>query len=114
MTKELTLHEAQKIVDDWINQFEEGYWPPLAQLADLVEEIGELARIINTLENIKKPKPGEKINELEMEMGDVLFSLICLANYYKVDLTKALLKVIKKYDIRDFNRWTPKKHKEKN
>ncbi|MCD6514007.1 MAG: nucleotide pyrophosphohydrolase [Candidatus Asgardarchaeum sp.] len=113
MSRELTLHEAQKIVDDWINQFEEGYWPPLAQLADLVEEIGELARIINTLENIKKPKPGEKINELEMEMGDVLFSLICLANYYKVDLAKALLKVIKKYDTRDFNRWTPKKHKEK-
>ena len=52
--EELTLRQAQKIVDDWINQFEEGCWPPLSMLASLVEEVGELAREINAREKIKK------------------------------------------------------------
>ena len=108
----LTIKEAQKIVDDWINQFEEGYWPPLAQFADLVEEVGELARVISALEKIKVPKPTDEI-DLKEELGDVLFSLICIANYYKVDLEDALKYVIKKYDNRDFHRWTPKNNLKK-
>jgi NTP pyrophosphatase (non-canonical NTP hydrolase) len=54
--EELTIKQAQKIVDEWINQFEEGYWPPLSMLASLVEEVGELAREINTREKNKKEK----------------------------------------------------------
>ena len=51
---ELTVNQAQKMVDQWINQFEEGYWPPLAILANIMEEVGELAKEINSKEKHKK------------------------------------------------------------
>jgi len=103
------LAELQELVDKWINQFEEGYWPPLSQLASIMEEVGEISRIINALEGYKKFKPNEKVEPLEDELGDLLFSLICLANYYKIDLEKAFFKILKKYNERDVNRWTLKK-----
>jgi len=107
--RQLTIKEAQKIVDEWINQFEEGYWPPLSMLASLVEEVGELAREINAKEKIKKKKKTEPENDIGMEIADVLFSLICLANYYGVDLEDKFREVIKKYSIRDKYRWTRKR-----
>ena len=107
--RQLTIKEAQKIVDEWINQFEEGYWPPLSMLASLVEEVGELAREINAKEKIKKKKKTEPENDIGMEIADVLFSLICLANYYGVDLEDKFREVIKKYSTRDKHRWTRKR-----
>ena len=103
-----TIHQAQQIVDDWITQFEEGYWPPLSMLASIVEEIGELAREINHLEEIKKKKSSEPDSDLGMEMADILFSLICLANNYNINLEDNFKKVMLKYDSRDENRWTKK------
>jgi NTP pyrophosphatase (non-canonical NTP hydrolase) len=105
---ELTLKQAQKIVDEWINQFEEGYWSPLSMLASLMEEVGELAREINAREKIKKKKEIEPENDLGLEMADILFSLICLANRYGVDLEGKFKEVIEKYSSRDANRWTRK------
>jgi len=106
--EELTIKQAQKIVDEWINQFEEGYWPPLSMLASLVEEVGELAREINAREKIKKKKETEPESDLGLEMADILFSLICLANHYGIDLEEKFKKVIEKYSGRDTNRWTKK------
>jgi NTP pyrophosphatase (non-canonical NTP hydrolase) len=106
--EELTLKQAQKIVDEWINQFEEGYWPPLSMLASLMEEVGELAREINAREKIKKKKETESESDLGLEMADILFSLICLANRYGVDLERKFKEVIEKYSSRDANRWTRK------
>ena len=106
-----TLKEIQEIVDEWINQFEEGYWHPLSQLARLTEELGELARVVNHLYGEKPKKLSEKKQKLEEEMGDVLFTLICLANSQGVDLEKALDRIIKKIDKRDVNRWTRKKNR---
>jgi NTP pyrophosphatase (non-canonical NTP hydrolase) len=106
--EELTIKQAQKIVDEWINQFEEGYWPPLSMLASLVEEVGELAREINTREKIKKKKETEPEKDIGLEMADVLFSLICLANHYGVDLETKFNEVMEKYSRRDANRWTKK------
>ena len=106
---EISLRETQKIVDDWINQFEEGYWPPLSMLASIVEEVGELAREINNLEKIKKKKSNEPETDIGLEMADVLFSLICLANHYEIDLEEYFRKVMNKYDTRDETRWTLKK-----
>ena len=106
---EIYLRETQKIVDDWINQFEEGYWPPLSMLASIVEEVGELAREINNLEEIKKKKSNEPETDIGLEMADVLFSLICLANHYGIDLEEYFRKVMNKYDTRDETRWTRKK-----
>lgn len=54
--KNSSLKQVQKMVDDWINQFEEGYWPPLSMLASLMEEVGELAREINDREKNQKEK----------------------------------------------------------
>ena len=67
------LRAAQRRVDDWISQFEEGYWPPLANLARLMEEVGELARLVNHRFGTKPKKPGETEQELAEELADVLF-----------------------------------------
>lgn len=107
--KHLEIKEAQKQVDDWILQFEVGYWSPLSQLAALVEEVGETAREINHLESSKKKRSG-KVN-IESELGDVLFALICLANSYGISLEDALKKTISKYDKRDKTRWKLKTKK---
>jgi len=103
----LTFRESQKKVDAWIGQFEEGYWPPLAMFASLVEEVGELGREINSLEGYKR-KRSVTSSSLESELGDVIFSLICVANHFKVDLEDAFLKSLDKYSKRDATRWTPK------
>ena len=106
------INEIAKEVDEWINQFEEGYWPPLSMLASVMEEVGELARQINSLENFKKKKNDfDEIERISEELADLLFSIICISNYYKIDLEKAFHKIIKKYDSRDKNRWTKKKKK---
>jgi NTP pyrophosphatase (non-canonical NTP hydrolase) len=106
--EELTIKQAQKIVDEWINQFEEGYWPPLSMLASLMEEVGELAREINAREKIKKKKETEPESDIGLEMADILFSLICLANHYGVDLESKFKEVMEKYSRRDASRWTKK------
>ncbi len=102
---DLTIPEAQKLVDTWINQFEVGYWPPLSMLAALVEEVGELAKEINSQEGHKPKKVDDGDIDITMEMGDILFALICLANNYGIGLDDALKQVMAKYDVRDSNRW---------
>lgn len=107
-SKTMTLQDAQRKVDDWIGQYEEGYFPPLPMLARLTEEVGELAREINHRYGGKVPKPGEGEREIAEEIGDVLFVLVCLANSLDVDLDDALATVIEKYRARDGERWTRK------
>lgn len=101
----LTLRQAQAEVDAWIGQFKEGYWPPLANLARLVEEVGELARELNHRHGPKRKKPEEADVELELEVGDVLFVLCALANEQGVDLERGLRGALEKYRARDAERW---------
>ena len=108
MCLSLTVKECQKKVDEWIQQFEEGYWPPLAMFASLVEEVGELGREINNIERYKT-KRETSTPELDIEIGDVLFSLICIANYFEIDMENAFLKTLEKYSKRDAKRWTHKR-----
>ena len=75
-------------------------------LASLIEETGELAREINSLEKIKKKKSSERETDVGLELADILFSLICIANYFEIDLEDNFRKVIEKYTIRDEKRWT--------
>jgi NTP pyrophosphatase (non-canonical NTP hydrolase) len=99
-----SLHDLQKVVDDWIIKHG-GYWPPLAMLSAIIEEVGELAKEINHIEGFKpkkKQKDEEKIGE---ELADVLYALICIANYYKIDLIQELKKVITKFSTRDSKRF---------
>ena len=101
----MELKEAQARVDAWIGQFEEGYWPPLANLARLVEEVGELARELNHRYGHKPKKPEEPAQDLALELGDILFVLIALANEQRVDLEDAFGRVLEKYRVRDSGRW---------
>ena len=102
----MDLREAQARVDAWISQFEEGYWPPLANLARLVEEVGELGRELNHRFGNKPKRPDEDDQDLALELADVLFVLITLANSQGIDLSEAFEKVLEKYRVRDSDRWT--------
>lgn len=102
--------ESQKKVDKYMEQFEEGYWEPMALLAALIEEVGEVAREMNHMAGVK-PKRDKDIKdeaELEEEIGDLFFALVCIANKYNIDLGKAIDKTIAKYNERDKDRWKRK------
>jgi NTP pyrophosphatase (non-canonical NTP hydrolase) len=104
----MTLAEAQRAVDEWIGRFEEGYWPPLSNLARLVEEVGELSRELNHRYGHKPKKPDEPDQDLGLELADILFVLVAIANEQKIDLEDAFRRVLEKYRVRDADRWTPR------
>jgi len=101
------IREMQAEVDRWISQFAEGYWHPLSQLARLTEEVGELAREINHRWGEKPKKPEEPEADLALEIADVLFILVTLANSQGIDLDQAFRDMMEKYRARDSDRWTP-------
>jgi NTP pyrophosphatase (non-canonical NTP hydrolase) len=101
----VNLKEAQERVDAWISQFEEGYWPPLTNLARLIEEVGELAREMNHRFGHKPKKADEADQDLALELADVLFVLLVIANEQGIDMTDALDQVMEKYRVRDGDRW---------
>ncbi|MCD4694034.1 nucleotide pyrophosphohydrolase [bacterium] len=100
---QITIKQAQKIVDDWINNVGIKYFSELTQLAQLTEEVGEVARIISRTHGEQSFKKSDK-KDLSDELADVLFVIICLANQTKIDLTKAFQKNIEKKTKRDKNR----------
>lgn len=104
----MELKDMQKEVDDWITQFEEGYWSPLSMLARLTEEVGELAREINHQFGEKTKKHDEPMGDLPLELADILFILICYANSLNIDLEDAFKRVMAKYRYRDSDRWARK------
>jgi NTP pyrophosphatase (non-canonical NTP hydrolase) len=104
----MELKEAQRRVDEWISQFDEGYWPPLVNLARLVEEVGELSRELNHRYGAKVKRADEPTRDLALEMADVLFVLIALANEQGIDLDSALEAVLEKVRGRDAERWKRK------
>ena len=104
----MRISDAQQAVDTYIGQFEAGYWPPLTNLARLMEEVGELARELNHRFGHKTKKPGEPEQDLALELADIMFVLIAIANEQKIDLESAFVRVLDKYDIRDADRWTRK------
>lgn len=103
MKKEVSISEAQQMVDGWIKQYGVRYFSELTNMAVLTEEVGELARIMARTYGDQSFKAGEKHN-LSEEMADVLWVLICLANQTGVDLNEAFLKTIEKKTNRDKNR----------
>lgn len=104
----MSLSESQRRVDGWISGFEEGYFHPLTNLARLTEEVGELAREINHRFGQKTKKQNEPEADLAMEIADVLFVLICIANREKIDLQEAFDRMMDKVERRDATRWTPR------
>jgi NTP pyrophosphatase (non-canonical NTP hydrolase) len=105
----MSLKLAQQRVDDWISQFEEGYFHPLTNMARLAEEVGELAREVNHQFGQKTKKREEPDGDLAMEMADILFVLICMANREGIDLQQAFERMLEKVETRDETRWTKRK-----
>jgi NTP pyrophosphatase (non-canonical NTP hydrolase) len=104
----MPLTEYQRRVDQWVSQFEEGYFHPLTNVARLTEEVGELAREVNHRFGQKTKKPGEPEGDLAMEMADIIFVLICMANREGIDLQETFDRMMAKVESRDRDRWTRK------
>ncbi len=100
----MTLAEAQKIVDNWINTTGVRYYNELTNMAILTEEVGEVARLMARMYGEQSFKESDKDHDLGDEMADVLFVLICLANQTGIDLTTALQKNLEKKTQRDAER----------
>lgn len=106
MNESRTIKDLQEEVDQYISQFKEGYFSPLAMMARMTEELGELAREVNHYYGEKPKKSEEKEKAIEEELGDMLFVLICFANSLNIDLQEAHELVMKKFNTRDKDRWT--------
>lgn len=104
-----TFNDAQAQVHHWISKFEEGYFPPLVQIARLIEELGELSRSVSHLTGVKKPKADETLHSVEEELGDLLFIIITFANSMHISLDTIFEKTMDKIEKRDTERWTLKK-----
>jgi len=100
----LTIQEAQQSVDNWIKTVGVRYFSELTNLGILMEEVGELSRLMVRTYGEQSFKESDKGKELSDEMADVLWVLICLANQTGVDLTTALQKNFEKKNIRDADR----------
>src|ERR1700759_3777870 len=100
----MTLQEAQKTVDDWIKQYGVRYFNELTNTAMLMEEVGEVARIMARRYGEQSEKESDKAKSLEDELADVLFVLICIANQTGTNLTEALAKNLDKKTGRDARR----------
>lgn len=100
----MKLSEAQKKVDQWIKKYGVRYFNELTNTAILMEEVGEVARIMARRYGEQSEKESDKQIKLEDEMADVLFVLICLANQTGIDLEKALKQNLKKKTKRDKTR----------
>ena len=101
---EITLSEAQQKVDVWIKTIGVKYFSELTNLGILMEEVGELSRIMVRTYGQQSFKESDKNQDLADEMADVLWVLICLANQTGVDLTDALQKNFEKKNLRDADR----------
>lgn len=106
MEQSKTIKEMQKEVHTYISQYKEGYFSPLAMMARMTEELGELAREVNHYYGEKPKKASEDENTVEEELGDILFVLTCFANSLNIDLEEAHIRVMKKFSTRDKDRWT--------
>ena len=104
----MDLRDVQKQVDDYISQFSLGYFPPLVNLARLTEEVGELARELNHRYGPKTKKPGEPEQDVGLELADIIFVCVVLANQMEIDLQDAVERTLTKYQVRDADRWERK------
>ncbi|MCR9290487.1 MAG: nucleotide pyrophosphohydrolase [Bacteroidetes bacterium] len=104
----MTISEAQQTVDKWINTIGIRYYNELTNTAILMEEVGEVARLMSRLygeQSFKRKEQAQTAkDDLADEMADVLFVLICLANQTGIDLTEAMKKNIEKKTNRDKKR----------
>lgn len=104
----MRLVDIQERIDRWISLFEEGYFPPMSNLARLMEEVGELSRAINHRYGGKVPKSTEPTIDIAEELGDILFTVAVLANSLDINLDEVMTNTLNKVIDRDSTRWTLK------
>ena len=104
MPADLTLRQAQADIDQWIRTIGVRYFDEMTNLAQLVEEVGEVARILSRTCGEQSCKEGETPGDLADELADVLFVTVCLANQSGIDLTDAMQKNLDKKTKRDATR----------
>ena len=104
----MTIKQYQDEIDEWINQHKIGYFPPLEMLARMTEELGELSRELSHIHGSKIRKSKEDTADIKSELGDMMFTICCMANYHNIDLDEALNEVINKIKTRDKDRWEKK------
>lgn len=102
--QDITLKQAQDLVDQWIKDNGVRYFDELTNLAQLTEEVGEVARIMSRTYGEQSYKEGKEPEDLSEELCDVLFVLICIANQTGINLTEALQKNFTKKSVRDADR----------
>jgi NTP pyrophosphatase (non-canonical NTP hydrolase) len=102
----MEIKTAQKNVDDWVSQYKIKYFPTFAMIASIAEELGEVSKVLLTQEGIKPKKKTDRAElDLEDELGDLFFDIICLANAKGIDLEKAFERKMQKCTGRDKDRW---------
>lgn len=104
MNEEISIKQAQEIVDEWIRTYGVRYFNELTNMAILTEEVGELARLVARTYGEQSFKESDKAKNIADEMADVLWVLVCMANQMGVDLTSAFAKNIEKKTTRDETR----------
>lgn len=104
----MSFKELQARTDEWVGKHKDGYWEPLAQIACLTEEVGELAKEVNQRYGPKNRKPTDDTKDIGMEIADCVVILCCLANSLDIDLDTSWEHVWEKFETRDKDRF-PKK-----
>ena len=100
----MTIKETQKLVDDWIKEYGVRYFNELTNMAQLTEEVGEVARIIARRYGEQSEKESDKDKDLGDELADVLWVVFCLANQTGIDLEDAIKRNLEKKTTRDNTR----------
>ena len=103
-TEEITIREAQELIDEWIRTTGVRYFNELTNMAILTEEVGEVARLMSRIYGDQSFREGDKDKKLSDELADVLWVILCIANQTGTDLTEALRKNLEKKNIRDSER----------
>lgn len=104
MEPEITIHKLQELVDEWVNTYGVRYFSELTNLAILMEEVGELSRLLSRMYGDQSFKQSEAQQDLADELADVLFVLVCIANQTNIDMTAAIRKNLVKKTKRDKER----------
>lgn len=104
----MSFKDYQKQVDDIVQAYAKPYWSPLSNLAQLTEEVGELARVLNHKYGDKVKKSSEAEDSMPGELGDILFSVVCISNDERIDLDEAFQAVLLKIKTRDKDRFEKK------
>lgn len=101
----MSLKNYQQQIDDSVRANELSYWTPMSNLARLIEEVGEVARIVNHHFGEKPKKGNEELSELGDELADVIYSALCMANSQGIEMDEPMKRAIAKLETRDKDRF---------